>query len=76
MCTCVTFIYRHTCTHILMDYIHELAPFCTIQQLDQWIQIDRHEGSYDTFEVLVLNMPMHCRALIFHDQSQTNSDNV
>jgi hypothetical protein len=76
MCTCVTFIYRHTCAHPLTDYIHGLAPFCTIQQLVQWIQIDRHEGSSDTFEVLILYMPLHRRALLFHDQSQKNSNNV
>jgi hypothetical protein len=59
-----------------MDYIHGLTPFCTIQQLVQRIQIDRHEGSTDTFEVLVLYMPLHRRALLFHDQSQKNSNNV
>jgi hypothetical protein len=76
MCTCVTCIYRHTCAHPLTDYIHGLAPFCTIQQLVQRIQIDRHEGSSDTFEVLILHMPLHRRALLFHDQSQKNSNNV
>jgi hypothetical protein len=76
MCTCVTCIYRHTCAHPLTDYFHGLAPFCTIQQLDQRIQIDRHEGSSDTFEVLILHMPLHRRALLFHDQSQKNSNNV
>jgi hypothetical protein len=55
-----------------MDYIHGLAPFCTIQQLVQRIQIDWHEGSSDTFEVLVLYMLLHHRALLFHDQSQKN----
>jgi hypothetical protein len=48
-----------------MDYIHGLAPCCTIQQLVQQIQIDRHEGSADTFEVLILYMPLHRRALLF-----------
>jgi hypothetical protein len=59
-----------------MDYFHGLAPVCTIQQLDQQIQIDWHEGSSDTFEVLILHMPLHRRALLFHDQSQRNSNNV
>ena len=59
-----------------MDYIHGLAPFCTIQQLVYRIEIDLHEGSTDTFEVLVLYMPLHRRALLFHDQSQKNSNNV
>jgi hypothetical protein len=59
-----------------MDYIHGLAPFFTIQQIVQWIQIDRHEGSSDTFEVLILHMPLHYRDLLFHDQSQKTSNNV
>ena len=59
-----------------MDYIHGLVPFCTIQQLDQRIQIDWHEGSSDTFEVLILHMPLHHHALLFHDQSQKISNNV
>jgi hypothetical protein len=58
--------------HPLTDYFHGLEPFFAIQQLDQWIQIDRHDGSSDTFEVLVLHMPLHRRALLFHDQSQKN----
>ena len=53
-----------------MDYFHGLAPIFTIQQLDQQIQIDWHEGSFDTFEVLILHMPLHRHALLFHDQSQ------
>jgi hypothetical protein len=59
-----------------MEYIHVLMPFCTIQQLVQWIQIDQHEGSTDTFEALILYMPLHRHALLFHDQSQKNSNNV
>jgi hypothetical protein len=59
-----------------MDYIHGLAPCFTFQQLAQQIQIDRHEGSADTFKVLILYMLLHHRALIFHDQSQKNSNNV
>jgi hypothetical protein len=59
-----------------MDYFHGLASFFTIQQLDQWIQIDQDEGSSDTSKVLILHMPLHRRALLFHDQSQKNSNNV
>jgi hypothetical protein len=43
------YIYVHTCAHLLTYYFHGLAPICTIQQLDQRIQINWHEGSYDTF---------------------------
>jgi hypothetical protein len=39
---------------LLTDYIHGLVPCCTIQQLVNRIQIDRYEGSSDTFEVFVL----------------------
>jgi hypothetical protein len=73
---CNTCINRHTSAHPLIDCIHGLAPFFTIQQLVHQIQINRHEGSYDTFEVLVLHMPLHRRSLLFHDQSQKNSNNV
>jgi hypothetical protein len=59
-----------------MDYIHGLTPFFTIQQLVQQIQIDWHEGSAYTFKMLVLYMPLHHRALIFHDQYQKNSNNM
>jgi hypothetical protein len=59
-----------------MDYFHGLAPICSIQQLDQKIQIDWHEVSSDTFKVFVLYMPLHRHALIFHDQSQKKSNNV
>jgi hypothetical protein len=62
--------------HPLMNYINGLAPCCTIQQFVQRIQIDRHEGSTDIFEVLILYIPVHHRALLFHDQSQKNSNNV
>ena len=74
--THATLIYRHTCAHPLMDYIHGLAPCCTIEQLVHQIQIDLHEGSADTFEVLILYMALHRCALLFHDQSQKNSNNV
>jgi hypothetical protein len=76
LCTCVTCIYLHTCAHVLTDYFHGLAPVFTIQQLDQQIQINWHEGSYHTFEVLILHMPLHRCALVSHDQSQKNSNNV
>jgi hypothetical protein len=76
MCTCVTCICRHTCAHPLMDYFHGLAPFCTIQNFYQRIQIDQHEGSSDTFEVPILHIPLHRPDLLFHDQSQKNSNNV
>ena len=73
---CNTCIYRHTCAHPLKDYIHGLVPFFTIQQRVQRIQINRHEVSSNTFEVLVLHMPLHHRALLFHDHSKKNSNNV
>jgi len=76
MCTCVTCIYKHTCAHPLMDYFHGLVPFCTNQQLNQWIQIDQHEGSSNTFEVLVLHIPLHCCALLFHEQYKKYSINL
>jgi hypothetical protein len=48
-----------------MDYFHGVTPFYTIQQFDQRIQIDWHEGSSNTFEVFVLHMPLHHRAFLF-----------
>jgi hypothetical protein len=59
-----------------MDYFHGLVPFCSIQQLNQQIQIDFHEGSSDTFKVLILQMPLHHHDLLFHDESQKISNNV
>ena len=48
----------------------------TIEQLDQHTQIDWQNGSFDTFEVLVLHTPLHHRALIFCDQFQKTSNDV
>jgi len=76
LCTCLTFIYRHTCAHPLTDYIHGLVPFFTIQQHVQRIQIDQHGSSSNTFKVLILYMPLHLHALLFHDQSKKKSNNV
>jgi hypothetical protein len=59
-----------------MDYVHGLEMLGTIEQLDQQIQIDQHNGSSDTFEVLILHMPLHHHALLSHDQSRRNSNNV
>ena len=67
---CVQHIYKHTCAHPLIDYFHGLVHVFTIQQLDKKIQIDQNEGSSDTFEVLVLHMPLHRHSLLFHDQSK------
>ena len=49
-----------------------------IEALASWqsLQIDRHNGSFDAFEVLILHMPLHHRALLFHDKFQKNSNDV
>ena len=67
----------HTYTHILIvDCNHGWYLHDTIEQLDQHTQIDQQNGSFDSFEVLVLYTPQHHHAPLFHDQFQKNSDDV
>ena len=52
---------------MIVDCNYGLDLNDTIEKLDWHTQIDRHNGSFDTFEVLVLHMPQHHRAPLFHD---------
>ena len=67
----------HTCAHpLIVDCIHGWDLHDTIEQLDQHTQINRQNGSFDTFEVLVLHTHRYHRAPLFHDQFQKYSNDV